>query len=241
MRGFDEIFEMAAARVGGRAELEKRLAESPARTHAEIARVPDDRILSEMSRRVFQAGFNWKVVDAKWDGFEQAFEHFDPRKCAAMSEERFEALLKDKRIIRNGAKLRSVVVNAGFVLALSAEHGGAARFFADWPSSDFVGLLRYLKDRADRLGGQAAMRFLRSIGLPAFILTESVVGALIREGVVTKEPTGKADLAAVQSAFNAWSAQSGRDLTAISRVLAMTFGETGGGGANPNYITRSLT
>ena len=40
-----------------------------------------------------------------------------------------------------------------------------------------------------------------------------------------RPPDGKRDLAAVQDAFNQWSAKSGRNLTEISRVLAMSVGE----------------
>ena len=56
-----------------------------------------------------------------------------------------------------------------------------------------------------------------------------MVAALIREGVVRRRPGGKRDLAAVQAAFNRWSAESGRDLTAISRVLAMSIDGPGYG------------
>jgi len=56
-------------------------------------------------------------------------------------------------------------------------------------------------------------------------LSDSVVAALIEQGVVATFPTAKRDLAAVQKAFNAWSAESGRDLTSISRTLAMSTGE----------------
>jgi 3-methyladenine DNA glycosylase Tag len=177
-----------------------------------------------MTRRVFQAGFNWKVIDAKWPGFEAAFDGFDPQACANMSEERFDALLKDTRIVRNAAKIRSVIFNARLVVELAAAYGSAARCFAEWPDSDYVGLLELLKQRADRLSGHAGMYFLRAIGRPAFITSRDVTAALIREGVVAKEPTSKRDLAAVQAAFNIWSAQSGRDLTTISRILAMSVG-----------------
>jgi hypothetical protein len=66
------------------------------------------------------------------------------------------------------------------------------------------------------------MRFLRSIGKPAFITTKDVVAALIREAVVDKAPSSKRDFAAVQKAFNQWSAESGHNLTEISRILAMS-------------------
>lgn len=222
MKRFATIFALAAKRKGGEAALEGLLAETAPRGPAEIAATPDDRILAEMTRRIFYAGFSSKVIDAKWPGFEAAFDGFDPRACAFMTDDRFDALTKDGRIIRNAAKIRSVQVNAAFLLELAAEHGSAARFFADWPDADYVGLLDVLKKRASHLGGDAAGRFLRAIGKPAFIATPDVVAALIREGVLERPPGGKRDLAAIQVAFNRWSQESGRDLTSISRVLAMS-------------------
>jgi 3-methyladenine DNA glycosylase Tag len=233
MRHFDEIVAMAASRQGGISELEDVLATSRSRTPEAIAATPDDRILAAMARRIFQAGFAWKVVDAKWDGFEEAFDGFDPARCASMSEERFDALLKDRRIIRNAAKIRSVTLNGQFLLDLATAHGSAARFLADWPDTNYVGLLDLLKTRANRLGGEPAMRFLRSIGKPAFITTPDVVAALVREQILTEKPSGKRGLAMVQEAFNKWSAESGRDLTAISRVLAMSVASAGAREARP--------
>jgi 3-methyladenine DNA glycosylase Tag len=231
MRRFEEILAMAADRKGGIGALEDLLATSRSRTAEEIAAMPDDRILAAMTRRIFQAGFAWKVIDAKWDGFEAAFGGFEIIGCASMSEERFDALLKDSRIVRNGAKIRSVALNGQFLVDLATEHGSAARFFADWPDADYVGLLQVLKKRANRLGGEPAMRFLRSIGKPAFITTPDVAAALIREQVLTEKPGGKRDLAIIQEAFNLWSAESGRDLTAISRILAISVGNRGPGEA----------
>jgi 3-methyladenine DNA glycosylase Tag len=225
MRDFDQIVAIAAGRRGGMGALEDELASTRSLSAEAIAMMPDDRILSAMTRHVFRAGFSWKVIDDKWHAFEAAFDRFDPARCAAMSEERFDALLKDKSIIRNGAKIRSVLANAQLVVDLAAGHGSAARFFADWPDSDYVGLLDLLRKRGNRLGGEAAMRFLRSIGKPAFIPTRDVVAALIREGVLDREPSGKRDFAVMQAAFNRWSMGSGRDLTALSRVLAMSIGQ----------------
>ncbi len=189
---------------------------------AEIAAIPDNRILAEMTRRIFYAGFSSKVIDDKWQAFETGFDKFDPNVCAFMTEEHFDTLMQDRGIVRNGAKVRSVQINAQFLLDLRAKHGSAARFFADWPDSDYVGLLDVLKKRANHLGGDAAGRFLRAIGKPAFIASPDMVAALIREGVIERPPGGKRDLAAIQGAFNQWSNESGRDLTAISRVLAMS-------------------
>lgn len=222
MRPFAEIFALAAKRKGGPEALEQILAKTASRPPAEIAVIPDDRILAEMTRRIFYAGFSAKVIDDKWPAFEKGFDGFDPNACAFMSEEHFDRLMQDRGIVRNGAKIKSVQINAQFVLALKLDQGSAARFFANWPDADYVGLLDVLKKRASHLGGDAAGRFLRAIGKPAFIASPDMVAALIREGVIDRPPSGKRDLAIVQAAFNHWSVESGRDLTAISRVLAMS-------------------
>jgi len=231
MRGFAEILAFAAKRKGGVAALEQSLAQTPSRAPPEIAAIPDARILAEMTRRIFYAGFSSKVIDDKWPAFEQGFHGFDPNACAFMTEAQFDALMRDRGIVRNGAKIKAVQVNARFLLDLKNQHGSAARFFADWPDSDYVGLLDVLKKRASHLGGDAAGRFLRAIGKPAFIATPDVVAALIREGVIERAPGGKRDLVSIQTAFNQWAGESGRDLTAISRVLAMSIDGPGHGPA----------
>ena len=81
--------------------------------------------------------------------------------------------------MRNGAKIKSVQINAQFLLTLKADHDSAARFFAEWPDADYVGLLDLLKKRASHLGGDAAGRFLRAIRKPAFIASPDMVAALI--------------------------------------------------------------
>ena len=222
MTPFAEIFARAVTRKGGEAALERILATTAPRPPAEIASTPDDRILAEMTRRIFYAGFSSKVIDDKWPAFEAGFDGFDPNACAFMSEEHFDRLLQDRGIVRNAAKIKSVQINAQFLLDLKTEHGSAAQFFANWADTDYVGLLDVLKKRASHLGGDAAGRFLRGIGKPAFITSPDMVAALIREGVIDRAPTGKRDLAIVQAAFNRWSSESGRDLTAISRILAMS-------------------
>ena len=222
MRTFASLYEQAARRKDGKAGLETML---PMPLSAdELATIPDDRWLAMMSKCVFNAGFNWKVVDKKWPGFEAAFAGFYPQRWKFMSDNDFESLLKDTRIIRNATKILSVRDNAAFLCDLAEEHGSAARFFADWPSEDYVGLLILLKKRASRLGGNAAQYCLRFMGKDSFILSQDVVAALKREGIITTEPKSQRDLKRVQQAFNHWREESGRPLTHISKVLAYTIG-----------------
>jgi 3-methyladenine DNA glycosylase Tag len=217
-RSFDDLFALAADRKGGAGAFEATLP-SP-KSPAELAAILDDRWLAAMTRAVFQAGFSWKVIETKWPGFEAAFWGFDPGRCSMMSDDDLDALVADKSIVRNGAKIRSVAENATFLRELAAEHGSAARAFADWPGEDFIGLMDLLKKRGPRLGGTSGPYCLRVMGVDGFILTRDVVRALAREGVVEKAATSKRDLARVQVAFNRWRDESGRPLAQISRVLA---------------------
>jgi 3-methyladenine DNA glycosylase Tag len=225
MNSFQTIWERAAARKGGDAALEALM---PAvRTADELRAIPDDRWLAEMTKRIFQAGFNWTVIEKKWPGFEAAFEGFDVSRCAMMSDDDIDRLLKNKDIVRNAAKIASVRENAVFLSDLAREHGSAAAFFADWPVEDFAGLLDVLKKRGSRLSGTSGQYFLRFMGKDSFVLSRDVVAALVAEGAVDKSPSSARALRGVQTAFNEWAAESGRPLAHISRTLACSIDSPG--------------
>ena len=217
MRTFDKIHALSAARHGGAEALEAKLM----KPDPDITDLPEDRWLSTMAKCIFQAGFNWKVIENKWDGFETAFDGFDTGRCAFMDDEKFDQLLQDTRIVRNGTKIAAVRDNAAFLLELRGE-GGAGRVLGGWPSSDYIGLLEMLKKRGSRLGGSTAQYAMRFAGRDAFILSRDVTARLIAEGVIDKPATSKTAMKAVQAAFNEWMAQSGRSLSEISRVLAFS-------------------
>jgi 3-methyladenine DNA glycosylase Tag len=222
LRAFDKIEAMAMKRHGGSAGLAAKLAEWPVDTR--LTRKTDDRYLAGMARAIFSAGFVWSVIEKKWPGFEAAFDGFDPAKVAAYGEEDVDRLLKDARIVRNGPKIMAVIANARFVAETSRQHGSFGKFLANWPETDQVGLMEHLKKHASRLAGASVQYFLRFEGWDAFILSEDVCVALVREGVVEKAPTSKKDLAATQAAFNHWREQSGRPVREISRILALSVG-----------------
>jgi len=219
MRSFDEIYEISASRKGGAEALEAIVTSHRMKSAAELAAIPEDRWLSELSKFVFRTGLNWSVIEKKWPGFEDAFKGFDVGKCAFMDDEMLDALLTDTRIVRHGAKIASVRDNAAFFLELR-DRGGVGKVIAEWPSTDFIGLLAKLKTSGSRFGGTTAQYGLRFMGKDSFILSKDVVGRLIAEGIVDKPPTSKTAMRKVQDAFNSWMDESGRGLTEISRVLA---------------------
>ncbi|UTW55236.1 DNA-3-methyladenine glycosylase I [Kordiimonas sp. SCSIO 12610] len=222
MNKFEAIYDMAALHKGSIDVVQSLMPEI--KSNEDLLLRTDDRILSEMTKAIFKAGFSWKVIDSKWDGFEAAFERFDPVRWKFMSDDDLDSLLKDTRIVRNGMKIVTVRENASLVCDLQDEYGSAAKCIAEWEMTDFIGLLDMLKKRGSRLGGATAQLFLRFIGKDGFVLSEDVTKALIREGVVDKKPTSKGAMRKVQDAFNIWHLESGRPYAHISRILALSVG-----------------
>lgn len=216
MRHIEEIYEISRKRKG--LDVLKAML-SPALTPAELANIPEDRWLSQLTKCVFQAGFNWKVIEAKWEGFEDALEGFDVGACAFMDDAWFDSLLGDTRVVRNGAKLATIRENASFLMGLRAQ-GGAGKVMGGWPSDDFTGLLDMMKSNGARLGGNTSQYALRFMGRDGWILSADVTARLIAEGIIDKPATSKKAMRAVQTAFNEWMDQSDYGLTQISRILA---------------------
>jgi 3-methyladenine DNA glycosylase Tag len=222
LRKFSEIQKLAE-KHHGKAGLQKKLAEHGYGKPGALKQ-SDDRFLAGMSKAVFSAGFSWEVIEKKWLGFEEAFDHFDPHKVAFYADREIARLLKDARIVRNGAKIQATINNARFVVDTAKEHGSFGKFLKQWPTTDQVGLMEHFKKNASHLGPSGAMYFLRANGWDAFILSQDVVKAFIREKVVSKAPTSKADLKAVQAAFNTWTEQSGLPQKDVSRILSFSVG-----------------
>ena len=222
MDAFDKIYQRAARSKGGESALEALLGNPQKKVN--LAKLNDSDVLAEMTACVFRAGFVWKIITAKWPGFEKAFNEFDVTHCAMLADEELEVLQQNTDIVRHGTKIRSVRENAQFMLDIRHEHGSFGKFLASWPEDDFVQMWLLLKKRGARLGGQSGRYFLRFIGFETPLLSRDVVAALVGAGVVEKEPTSQKALLLTQDAFNEWREESGKGFTEISRVLAMSVG-----------------
>ena len=224
MPQFKTIRARAAKRKGGDAAL---MAFLPKVTSAmTLARIPDDRILADLTKRIFSAGFVWSVIESKWPGFEEAFFDFVPKRLLAQPDEFWEGLARDARIVRNPQKIIAVRANAQFVADIAREHGSFGKFLADWPPSDQVGLLDLLAKRGSRLGGNTGQMLLRFVGWDGFVTSQDVVACLRDAGLdIAAEVKSKGDLAKVQAQFNAWAAETGLPYVHLSRICAMSIGE----------------
>jgi 3-methyladenine DNA glycosylase Tag len=221
---FKTIRARAEKRKGGPQALEKLLPRKP--DMKRLAKLSDDRMLAEMTKRVFSAGFAWSVIEAKWEGFEQAFLGFNPAKLAFQPDDFWHALVSDTRIVRNGAKILSVRENAAFVQEIAKEHGSFGKFLANWPSADEIGLLDLLAKRGSRLGGNTGQMLLRFVGWDGFVTSQDVVACLRDAGLdIAAEVKSKGDLVKVQAQFNAWATETGLPYVQLSRICAMSIGE----------------
>ena len=224
MTSFKTIRARAEKRKGGAEALARLMPPKP--DPKALLKLRDDRVLAEMSLRVFSAGFAWSVIEAKWPGFEEAFLGFEPSRLLSETDEFWHQLTMDARIVRNGAKIMSVRENARFLLDVAKEHGSFGKFLSEWPPSNEVGLLEVLAKRGGRLGGATGQMLLRFLGYDAFVASKDVVACLRDAGLdIAEAPTSKWDLAKIQEQFNAWAKETALPYTHLSRICAMSIGE----------------
>src|SRR5579863_9867052 len=88
----------------------------------------DNDYFERMSRVIFMAGLNWRVLDKKWPGIKQAFDNFDINKVALYQEFKIEELLMNPEIIRNLSKTRAIVSNAKEIQNLKKEYGSFNKY-----------------------------------------------------------------------------------------------------------------
>ncbi|MFP4635370.1 MAG: DNA-3-methyladenine glycosylase I [Nitriliruptoraceae bacterium] len=83
--------------------------------------VHDDRaVFEKLCLEAFQAGLSWLTILRKRDALRRAFAGFDPATVAAFGPDEVAALLTDRSIIRNRAKIEATIDNARAFLRLTA-------------------------------------------------------------------------------------------------------------------------
>ncbi len=94
-----------------------------------MERFTDDRYLFEMLLlEGAQAGLSWLTILKRRENYRLAFDHFDPQIIARYSNEKKEALLQDKGIIRNKRKIESAIRNSKAFLQIQEEYGSFHTF-----------------------------------------------------------------------------------------------------------------
>jgi 3-methyladenine DNA glycosylase Tag len=218
---FSTVLKRAGKRHGDQEVLEQLM--PMVRSAQALARTRDDRWLAQMTRCIFQAGFVWRVVDHKWDDFEDVFFGFPPERIVMLSPEQIDRFAQNPRIIRNRQKVLCVQANARFILDVAREHGSFGKFISPWPANELIDLFSLLKKGGSRLGGMTGQRVLRNMGKDTFIVTGDVVRCLQRGGVdIGDNPSSQREMRLIQDAFNRWHEQSGLPYSHLSRIAALS-------------------
>lgn len=220
MQTFETIYEAALDVKGGADALEATL--PTPHTEKELKKLSDAFCLSNMSRRIFQAGLNRKIIDNKWPAFEEVFHQFDINVVRMMSDDALQKLMDEKRIVRHWGKIQSVRHNAQTIYELNEEEGGFVKYIAEWPSDNIVELWDVLKKRFKHLGGASGPYFLRRIKKDTFFLTQDVIRAMARWGAIDEEPKNKKQKKHVQDCMNVWQEESQRAYCQVSMILAQS-------------------
>ena len=223
MQQFDTIYQRAVARKGSAAALESKIGQPL--SVAQLKRYSDDQWLEEFTRKIFQSGFYWSVVNSKWDGFREVFWQFSVEKLLMMSPEMYEQRSQDERIIRNAKKVQTIAQNCQMIFEVQQQHGRFSDFIAQWPEDDIVGLWLYLKKHGARLGGNTGPYALRAMGKDTFLLSRDVETVLRAEEVIDGGSQSKKSLYAAQQWFNQMKEYSGLSFQALSQIVAMSVGD----------------
>jgi 3-methyladenine DNA glycosylase Tag len=220
---FNAIYQRACERKGGPQALAVGL--NKPLSNKVLSKVGDDRFLAEFSKKVFQSGFVWRVVRNKWPDFERVFFDFNIQKILLIPDEMLEQKATDPSIIRNYTKVRTIRDNAIMIDSVAREYGSFARFVADWPNEDIIGLWAYLKKHGARLGGNTGPYGLRTMGKDTFLLSNDVVGYFTKRNIISGSAQSKRSLTAIQTSFNELQQQSGRSLQELSLIISKSVGD----------------
>jgi len=224
METYQDIYQRAADRKGGEAVVESLL--SPAAAKQQLKQLTNDDWLEEFTRKVFQSGFYWQVINNKWPGFREVFWDFNVEKLLRMPPEMLEEKASDERIVRNFNKVKTIPVNAAMIYYHQQDHGESfVDFIADYPGERITELWAFLKKHGSRLGGNTGVYALRALGKDSFILSRDVEAHLRANKVIDGGLQSKKSITAAQNYFNELQQQSGRSLQELSRLIALSVGD----------------
>lgn len=223
MEKFNSIYQRAVERKQGEAMLHRML--SAPLSAKQLAQLSDNQWLEEFTKKVFQSGFYWQVIENKWPGFREVFWQFDVNALLMMSPEQVERAASDERIVRNYKKVLTVQTNALMIREVAEQHGSFSQFIADWPEHNIIGLWQYLKKHGARLGGNTGVYALRVLGKDTFILSRDVEAYLRAQKLIDGGASSQKSLQSAQAAFNQWQQESGLPLQTISQIVAYSVGD----------------
>lgn len=117
-----------------------------------------------LSKAVFNSGFSYQVVNAKWAGTKQIFKNFDPEILSKWSIDEITNALESPKIIRNSRKVNAIVSNAGVFLKLVEKHGSFKNYLFSLRQKSYKSKVKEISSQFKWLGPTGVFFFLWSVG-----------------------------------------------------------------------------
>ena len=124
----------------------------------------DDGYFEQMSKAVFLAGLNWRVIEKKWPDIKRLFANFSIDEVAQFNDADIDRLLNDEGMIRSAKKITAVIANAQTMQKVEQEFGFFAKYLQAVKAKSEEALLKDLHKRFAFLGESTAVIFLFSVG-----------------------------------------------------------------------------
>jgi len=117
-----------------------------------------------LSKAVFNAGFSYQVVNAKWEGMKKVFHDFDPEILSNWTVDEISEALKSPKIIRNHRKVTAIISNAKTFLDIIKEHKSFENYLGSFRDKPYDVRQDIISKPFKWLGPTGAHFFLWSVG-----------------------------------------------------------------------------
>jgi DNA-3-methyladenine glycosylase I len=150
----------------------------------------DPRLFEKICLEGFQSGLSWLIILRKRDNFRRAFHDFDIEAVARFNTRTVDRLMRDAGIVRNEAKILSVINNARRCLTLIEERGSLAAYAWSFEppatgraapvSQEAIAMSKDLKRRGWSFVGPTTVHsFMQAVG----IINDHLNGCAMRQEV----------------------------------------------------------
>ncbi len=145
----------------------------------------DAKLFEFLVLETFQAGLSWITILKKRENFRKAFDHFDYKKIANYSDDKYNELLQNAGIIRNKLKIKATINNAKVFIQVQKEFGsfseyiwkfvGGKPIINKWKTIDEVPATTEISDRLSKDMKKKGFKFVGSTVIYAHMQATGMV------------------------------------------------------------------
>lgn len=167
--------------------------EKMSKYHDEVWGVPehdDQKLFAKLCLDLMQAGLSWRTILYKQENFQKAFDHFHIETVANYDESKYNELMQNAGIVRNGLKIRSIINNANCTLEIQKEFGSFDAYLWNftkgktinnrWQAMDKIPASSPLSDAISKDLKKRDFRFVGTTIIYAFLQAVGIINDHLR-------------------------------------------------------------